>query len=151
MCSELDLLWIKIACVQTKGRLCTGYEYSKIIKPTPKLRTAYWCAYTWVTWLYTAEIWLTVVRTTIKQKINISLLILYKDIKTFVSTLLGAEEDECEPNPCQNGGRCVAHYFGGGFDCECPLGFRGTTCLGRFSKNIITLSFPIRKMAIVNT
>ena len=59
---------------------------------------------------------------------------MYKDIKTIISTLLGTEEDECEPNPCQNGGRCVAHYFGGGFDCECPLGFRGTTCLGKFSK-----------------
>lgn len=31
----------------------------------------------------------------------------------------------------------MAHYFGGGFDCECPLGFRGTSCQGRletFSK-----------------
>lgn len=44
---------------------------------------------------------------------------------------LFAEEDECQPNPCLNGGRCIAHFFGGGFDCECPLGFRGTTCQGR--------------------
>lgn len=44
---------------------------------------------------------------------------------------LSAEEDECQPNPCLNGGRCMAHFFGGGFDCECPLGYRGTTCAGR--------------------
>ena len=25
----------------------------------------------------------------------------------------------------------MAHFFGGGFDCECPLGYRGTTCRGR--------------------
>ncbi|PFX11419.1 Protocadherin Fat 4 [Stylophora pistillata] len=49
------------------------------------------------------------------------------------------EEDECQPNPCQNGGRCVAHYFGGGFDCECPLGFRGTTCQGRLIFNLPVL------------
>lgn len=52
-----------------------------------------------------------------------------------VSTVLfrSSEEDECQPNPCQNGGRCMAHYFGGGFDCECPMGFRGTTCQGQLN------------------
>lgn len=51
---------------------------------------------------------------------------------SFISDhFLFAEEDECQPNPCLNGGRCIAHFFGGGFDCECPLGFRGTTCRGR--------------------
>ena len=56
-------------------------------------------------------------------------LILY--VLSIIDYLLFTEEDECQPNPCLNGGRCMAHFFGGGFDCECPLGYRGTTCRGR--------------------
>ena len=53
--------------------------------------------------------------------------------KKTLFTICHLEEDECEPNPCQNGGKCLAHYFGGGFDCECPMGFRGISCQGKFS------------------
>lgn len=57
-----------------------------------------------------------------------------EDINSVVTVLFrSSEEDECQPNPCQNGGRCMAHYFGGGFDCECPMGFRGTTCQGQLN------------------
>ena len=60
-----------------------------------------------------------------------------------VSTVLfrSSEEDECQPNPCQNGGRCMAHYFGGGFDCECPMGFRGTTCQGQLNFSLPNFNF----------
>lgn len=60
---------------------------------------------------------------------------------------LFAEEDECQPNPCLNGGRCMAHFFGGGFDCECPLGYRGTTCRGRLQIH----KYGIAKIEIEHT
>ena len=39
---------------------------------------------------------------------------------------LPTEIDECESNPCQNGGTCsdqIAHYL-----CECAFGFTGASC-----------------------
>jgi len=47
------------------------------------------------------------------------------------TTVTPTDEDSgpgtpCDPNPCVNGGECV--LVGGGFTCECPLGFSGNTC-----------------------
>lgn len=35
------------------------------------------------------------------------------------------EKDECQPNPCLNGGSCLDRH--NGYTCQCPLGFRGIT------------------------
>ena len=46
----------------------------------------------------------------------------------------------------------MAHYFGGGFDCECPLGYRGTTCTGRrtFNKGLATLIYlPLSVLSLI--
>jgi hypothetical protein len=34
--------------------------------------------------------------------------------------------DECEENPCQNGGHCIDLV--GDFQCSCPLYFAGRLC-----------------------
>ena len=34
--------------------------------------------------------------------------------------------DECEPDPCMNGGTCVDGV--NGFNCSCTAGFVGDTC-----------------------
>lgn len=33
------------------------------------------------------------------------------------------EVDECESQPCQNGGTCTA--VSGGFNCSCPANYKG--------------------------
>ena len=43
------------------------------------------------------------------------------------------DQDQCAPNPCKNGGRCVSvglHGNGKAFVCECANGFNGDTCEG---------------------
>lgn len=37
-----------------------------------------------------------------------------------------SDVDECQSNPCVNGGNCTNKR--GGFDCSCPSGFTGKTC-----------------------
>ena len=37
-----------------------------------------------------------------------------------------ADIDECEPEPCQNGGTCSDGN--GTYSCECTSGFNGTDC-----------------------
>ena len=34
--------------------------------------------------------------------------------------------DDCDPNPCKNGGTCVDGI--GSFICNCKDGFKGLTC-----------------------
>ncbi|CAH1798330.1 unnamed protein product [Owenia fusiformis] len=36
------------------------------------------------------------------------------------------ELDECDSDPCQNGGRCIDRY--NGYKCECAAGFFGINC-----------------------
>lgn len=40
-----------------------------------------------------------------------------------------SEKDPCRPNPCGHGGFCTE--IGGGFACNCTLGFKGSTCQGK--------------------
>ena len=42
-------------------------------------------------------------------------------------TILGVgDTNDCNPNPCQNGGNC--RIEDGHFKCECPSGYSGETC-----------------------
>lgn len=47
----------------------------------------------------------------------------------FILFLFFADKDPCRPNPCSHGGFCTE--IGGGFACNCTLGFKGATCLGK--------------------
>jgi hypothetical protein len=38
--------------------------------------------------------------------------------------------DPCNPNPCLNGGACIANNIGG-FTCQCPPGYSGLRCEDR--------------------
>ena len=40
--------------------------------------------------------------------------------------LLFTDKDECDPNPCQNGGTCTDGIDS--FTCSCEEGFTGITC-----------------------
>ena len=40
--------------------------------------------------------------------------------------ILIADIDECSPDPCQNGGKCVDGIDS--YSCECVTGFTGDTC-----------------------
>ena len=40
--------------------------------------------------------------------------------------ILAFEENECESNPCDNGGTCVDGLYS--FSCLCSTGFRGDSC-----------------------
>ena len=40
-----------------------------------------------------------------------------------------SDKDPCRPNPCGHGGFCTE--IGGGFACNCTLGFKGSTCQGK--------------------
>jgi len=37
-----------------------------------------------------------------------------------------ADQDPCQPNPCQNGGQCMA--MGNSYQCRCQTGFMGRNC-----------------------
>ena len=39
--------------------------------------------------------------------------------------------NECDPNPCLNGGTCT-EGVPGAFNCQCDTGFTGTTCDGKY-------------------
>ena len=44
----------------------------------------------------------------------------------FTPTVVDVDVDDCDPNPCQNGGTCTDRVFF--FMCECLDGFTGNTC-----------------------
>lgn len=44
----------------------------------------------------------------------------------FAGELCNFEYNECESNPCLNGGQCSDHI--GGFSCKCTRGYTGKRC-----------------------
>lgn len=44
----------------------------------------------------------------------------------FAGELCNFEYNECESNPCQNGGECIDHI--GSYECRCTKGFSGNRC-----------------------
>ena len=45
---------------------------------------------------------------------------------TLLNVFLLADINECESNPCENGGTCMD--LEDGYNCACELGFTGTVC-----------------------
>jgi len=64
----------------------------------------------------------------------------------YTGRLCEQDINECESNPCQNGGRCVEScgakpdYY-----CECPEGFAGKNCTAPVSFQMIHYKFSERK------
>ena len=46
-------------------------------------------------------------------------------------SFLTEDINECDPNPCLNGGTCT-QGTPGTFSCQCDTGFAGTTCRGKY-------------------
>lgn len=44
----------------------------------------------------------------------------------FSGDLCNFEYNECESNPCINGGQCIDHI--GGYSCQCTKGYQGNRC-----------------------
>lgn len=44
----------------------------------------------------------------------------------FSGDLCNFEYNECDSNPCLNGGQCIDHI--GGFSCQCTKGYQGKRC-----------------------
>ena len=44
----------------------------------------------------------------------------------YTGATCGTEVDECDSNPCQNGGLCTDNL--NSFTCSCSVGFTGDTC-----------------------
>lgn len=56
---------------------------------------------------------------------------IYKSLPFFVlpgfaGELCNYEYNECESNPCLNGGQCIDHISG--FSCKCTAGYTGKRC-----------------------
>ena len=53
----------------------------------------------------------------------------YKASSKLRRHFLFVDIDECESNPCANGGSCteIQHVYGG-YSCECARGFTGSGC-----------------------
>lgn len=49
-----------------------------------------------------------------------------KFLPGFAGELCNFEYNECESNPCQNGGECIDHI--GSYECHCTNGFTGSRC-----------------------
>ena len=54
-----------------------------------------------------------------------------------------SDNDNCDPDPCQNGGRCS--NSGGGYLCHCVKGYVGTHC----ESNILLITPFIIYMRII--
>ncbi|RDD41612.1 Neurogenic locus notch-like protein 1 [Trichoplax sp. H2] len=61
----------------------------------------------------------------------------YKMDKLSVSYLSSCShvEDNCNQNPCQNGGKCKLIKGGTGYQCQCRLGYHGKTCQIPFNES----------------
>lgn len=44
----------------------------------------------------------------------------------FAGELCNFEYNECESNPCMNGGQCIDQI--GGYECKCTRGYTGNQC-----------------------
>ena len=53
--------------------------------------------------------------------------------------ILSIDIDDCDPNPCQNGGECNDGIHS--YSCNCALGYDGINC--DTSKYILYLVIPI--------
>ena len=62
---------------------------------------------------------------------------------------LSVDMNLCANNPCQNGGTCTLIEGSGSkagtfsYDCECPLGFKGTNCSSEYT--FFHLTFMINR------
>ena len=45
----------------------------------------------------------------------------------------------CQPNPCKNNGQCFG--YSGGYQCDCPNGYRGKNCDRKSYQELIYSSY----------
>lgn len=59
---------------------------------------------------------------------------------TFIFTVT---QSKCLQDPCENGGTCIESMGGAGYECRCPVGYKGINCEGnRQHVNWMVRKFP---------
>lgn len=58
-------------------------------------------------------------------------------ISGFAGELCNYEYNECESNPCLNGGQCIDHISG--FSCKCTAGYTGKRCHVKVKKEFLSM------------
>lgn len=69
----------------------------------------------------------------LSAKCSFEIIISFK-LTHFVTLLIRAVKEECEPTTCKNGGTCTEIATGRHL-CTCLVGYRGENCEGEISAN----------------
>ena len=79
--------------------------------------------------------------------VKISTLLEQQNLTKFISMIKDSKlqfslivESICLPNPCKNGGTCIASNTEHGYACECTFPYHGHDCSGNSNYVIILLS-----------
>lgn len=58
----------------------------------------------------------------------------------FFTFILVVAQSKCLQDPCANGGTCIESIGGTGYECRCPVGYKGVNCEGNHQHANFTLN-----------
>lgn len=58
----------------------------------------------------------------------------------FFTSILVVAQSKCLQDPCANGGTCIESIGGTGYECRCPVGYKGVNCEGNHQHANFTLN-----------
>lgn len=64
-----------------------------------------------------------------------------KIFNLYLFHIFAATQNKCLQNPCDNGGTCIDSMGGAGYECRCPVGYKGINCEGiKTTKRVFSIS-----------